>query len=85
MTHPFFDLSTHGFLRVAVGAPRVLVVDPAGNASNIYTTEKFGDSEVYVEFMVAAHSNSGFFMHGLYETQIWDSWGFTPRLATDQC
>jgi len=60
-------------------------VDPAGNASNIYTTEKFGDSEVYVEFMVAAHSNSGFFMHGLYETQIWDSWGFTPRLATDQC
>jgi len=60
-------------------------VDPAGNASNIYTTEKFGDVEVYVEFMVAAHSNSGFFMAGLYETQIWDSWGFTPRLATDQC
>ena len=33
MTHPFFDLSTHGFLRVAVGAPRVLVADPAGNAA----------------------------------------------------
>ena len=60
-------------------------VDPSGNASNIYTTEKFGDVEVYVEFMVAAHSNSGFFMAGLYETQIWDSWGFVPRLATDQC
>ena len=45
-------------------------VDPSGNASNIYTTEKFGDVEVYVEFMVAAHSDSGFFMHGLYETQI---------------
>jgi hypothetical protein len=60
-------------------------VDPKGNASNIYTTEKFSDVEVYVEFMVAAHSNSGFFLHGLYETQIWDSWGFTPRLDTDQC
>ena len=60
-------------------------VDPQGNASNIYTTEKFGDSEVYVEFMVAAHSNSGFFLHGLYETQIWDSWGFVPQLLTDQC
>jgi hypothetical protein len=60
-------------------------VDPKGNASNIYTTEKFGDVEIYVEFMVAAHSNSGFFMHGLYETQIWDSWGFTPRLDTDRC
>lgn len=60
-------------------------VEPQGNASNIYTTEKFGDVELYVEFMVAAHSNSGVFLHGLYETQIWDSWGFTPRLATDQC
>jgi hypothetical protein len=60
-------------------------VDPKGNASNIYTTEKFGDVEVYVEFMVAAHSNSGFFLAGLYETQIWDSWGFTPRLDTDRC
>jgi hypothetical protein len=59
-------------------------VEPQGNASNIYTTEKFGDVEVYVEFMIAAHSNSGFFLHGLYETQIWDSWGFVPRLATDQ-
>jgi hypothetical protein len=60
-------------------------VEPQGNASNIYTTEKFGDVELYVEFMIAAHSNSGVFLHGLYETQIWDSWGFTPRLATDQC
>ena len=60
-------------------------VEPRGNASNLYTTEKFGDIELYVEFMVAAHSNSGVFMHGLYETQIWDSWGFTPQLSTDQC
>ena len=60
-------------------------VEPQGNASNIYTTEKFGDVEVYVEFMIAARSNAGVFLAGLYETQIWDSWGFTPRLATDQC
>jgi hypothetical protein len=58
---------------------------PQGNASNIYTTEKFGDVELYVEFMIAARSNAGVFLGGLYETQIWDSWGFTPRLATDQC
>ena len=60
-------------------------VEPRGNASNLYTKEKFGDVEVYVEFMIAAHSNSGVYMHGLYETQIWDSWGFVPRLLTDQC
>ncbi len=60
-------------------------VEPQGNASNLYTKERFGDVEVYVEFMIAAHSNSGVYMHGLYETQIWDSWGFVPRLLTDQC
>lgn len=60
-------------------------VEPQGNASNIYTTEKFGDIEFYVEFMVAARSNAGVYLHGLYEIQIWDSWGFTPRLPTDQC
>ncbi|MGA8171818.1 MAG: NAD(+) synthase [Methylocystis sp.] len=33
MTHSFFNLHTHGFLRVAVGAPRVSVADPAANAA----------------------------------------------------
>ena len=33
MTHPFFCLHTHGLLRVAVGAPRVFVADPARNAA----------------------------------------------------
>jgi len=60
-------------------------VVPSGNASNIYTTEKFGDVEVVRRVHDRGHSNSGFFLHGLYETQIWDSWGFVPRLMTDQC
>jgi NAD+ synthase (glutamine-hydrolysing) len=34
MTHPFFNLHTHGFLRVAVGAPRVAIADPAANATH---------------------------------------------------
>ena len=84
-------LGRHDEPAVLTGVPtpgdRIVNTDvvPSGNASNIYTTEKFGDVEVYVEFMIAAHSNSGFFLHGLYETQIWDSWGFVPRLMTDQC
>ena len=31
MTHPFFSLHTHGFVRVAVASPRVAVADPAFN------------------------------------------------------
>jgi NAD+ synthase (glutamine-hydrolysing) len=33
VTHPFFSLHTHGFVRVAVCTPRVSVGDPAANAA----------------------------------------------------
>ncbi|MEF3366976.1 NAD(+) synthase [Methylocystis sp. 9N] len=33
MTHPFFCLHTHGFIRVAVATPRVRVADPAFNVA----------------------------------------------------
>ena len=33
MTHPFFNLHTHGFLRVAVAAPHVAVAEPVSNAA----------------------------------------------------
>ncbi|MBA7572162.1 hypothetical protein ES708_13938 [subsurface metagenome] len=45
------------------------------SASNMYTSQKFGDAELYLEFMVAEGSNSGVYLQGLYEIQIWDSFG----------
>lgn len=33
MTHPFFSLHTHGFIRAAVGSPAVRVADPAFNVA----------------------------------------------------
>ncbi|WP_424362079.1 NAD(+) synthase [Methylocystis parvus] len=33
MTHPFFSLHTHGFIRAAVACPRVRVADPAFNVA----------------------------------------------------
>lgn len=44
-------------------------------ASDILTAEKFGDVELYIEFMCADLSNSGVYMNGQYEVQIWDSYG----------
>jgi len=35
MSHPFFSLQTHGFLRVAVGAPRLQMANPAINVPRI--------------------------------------------------
>ena len=53
--------------------------------SNLYTEDRFGDSELYLEFMVAEGSNSGVYLHGLYEIQIYDSYGKTPSVETAIC
>jgi len=47
--------------------------------SNIHTADAFGDQELYLEFMVAQGSNSGVYLHGLYEIQIYDSFGTNPE------
>ncbi len=50
-----------------------------GRTVNLVTDEKFGDCELYLEFMLAKGSNSGVYLHGLYEVQVFDSFG-TPDL-----
>ncbi len=54
-----------------------------GKTCNLMTDEKFGDVELYVEFMVPKGSNSGVYLHGLYEVQILDSFGKTKPGAGD--
>ncbi|MFC1538454.1 DUF1080 domain-containing protein [Candidatus Latescibacterota bacterium] len=63
---------------------RIINTAGQGGASNILATEKMGDMELYVEFMIPANSNAGVYVHGLYELQIWDSYGIEPRLETDK-
>jgi hypothetical protein len=48
---------------------------PNGKANNIFTTDTFGDLELWVEFQIPKGSNSGVYLHGLYEVQIFDSFG----------
>ena len=55
-----------------------------GGTSNLVSDEKFGDIELYLEFMLAKGSNSGVYLHGLYEVQIFDSFGATePMTSSD--
>ena len=57
---------------------------PNGRTVNIVTDEKFGDVELYVEFILAKGSNSGVYLHGLYEVQIFDSYGSEePMTSSD--
>lgn len=54
-----------------------LVNGPTGGSSNLVTTGRYGDIELYLEFLLAAKSNSGVYVQGLYEIQILDSHGVT--------
>jgi hypothetical protein len=57
---------------------------PGGRTVNLVTDQKFGDMELYLEFMLAKGSNSGVYLHGLYEVQVFDSYGaFQPMTSSD--
>ena len=47
----------------------------AGLAYNLLTDFEHGDADVEVEFMMAKGSNSGVYLQGRYEIQLFDSWG----------
>jgi hypothetical protein len=69
----------------AAAEPGAIIVNgPAGKTTNLVTAEKFADMELYVEFMVSKGSNSGIYLHGLYEIQVFDSFGSTaPGKTSD--
>lgn len=43
--------------------------------ANLLSTREYGDVDVSFDFMMARHSNSGFYLQGRYEVQLLDSWG----------
>jgi hypothetical protein len=63
----------------------VILNGPAGRTVNLVTDEKFGDMELYLEFMIPKGSNSGVYLHGLYEVQVFDSWGSTEPMTSSDC
>jgi 3-keto-disaccharide hydrolase len=60
----------------------VILNGPTGRTANLCTERTFGDVELYLEFMLAKGSNSGVYLHSLYEIQIFDSWGATEEMKT---
>lgn len=57
---------------------------PQGRTVNLVSDTKFGDIELYLEFMIAKGSNSGVYLNGLYEVQIFDSYGSDePMTSSD--
>jgi hypothetical protein len=75
--------------------PKMLVIGPAGGdrlvngkagkTTDLMTDEKFGDFELYLEFIIPRGSNSGVFLHGLYEIQIFDSYDYRGPFMVGDC
>jgi 3-keto-disaccharide hydrolase len=72
-------------LRGVSGPGDRIVNGPTGRTANLVTDEKFGDVELYVEFLLAKGSNSGVYLHGLYEVQVFDSWASDMAPKTSDC
>jgi hypothetical protein len=70
---------------VGAGPGGTMLNGPTGRTVNLVTDQKFGDVELYLEFMIAKGSNSGVYLHGLYEVQIFDSWDSTEPMTTSDC
>ena len=61
----------------AGGAVPSFVNNRAGRSDHPITKRSYADVELYLESMVAQGSNSGICLMGLYEIQIYDSYGRT--------
>jgi hypothetical protein len=51
------------------------LVNTEGHSVDIFTEAKYGDCIVETEVMVPKGSNSGIYLMGEYEVQVFDSWG----------
>jgi hypothetical protein len=70
--------------RVEDGA--LVVNTTGGHANHIVSSVMFEDADIHAEFMVSpeAKGNSGLYIHGHYEMQIYDSFGVEPPTEQDE-
>ena len=65
-------------------ASAALLCGDDGRGSDIMTEESFNNYQFHLEFTVPKGSNSGVYNRGLFEVQIFDSYG-VPKLACHDC
>ena len=75
-TDVYWDEATNPTRLVANPSPGATIVNgDDGRTKDLLTDQKFGDAEIYLEFLIPQKSNSGLYVQGLYEIQILDSFG----------
>lgn len=60
-----------------------VLISEQGKTVNLVTKQKYGDVKVELDFMISKKSNSGVYLQGRYEIQIYDSWGKENPVSWD--
>ncbi len=69
------DLEKEAVLHTSEGTGVLVNLPDESNRGNIMSVMEHGDIDLSFEFMMAKHSNSGVYLQGRYEVQLFDSWG----------
>ncbi|SOD82533.1 3-keto-disaccharide hydrolase [Spirosoma fluviale] len=79
----FYDLNKEGKGTTKTGIG-VLVNDLSGKSKEqLFTKLEHGDLELDLDFMMEKGSNSGIYLQGRYEVQLFDSWGVKVPKSSD--
>jgi len=83
---PKFTAMDGGPLDWQVEDGALVVTKSPRHANHAVSTEVFRDADIHAEFMVDPHAkgNSGLYIHGHYEMQIFDSFGIEPPTEQDE-
>lgn len=67
----------------ASGTGVLIHLPEKGMRKNIFTTFEHGDMELELDVMMPVNSNSGLYLQGRYEVQLFDSWGVKEPKHSD--
>ena len=78
------DINQHDVMTQTAGKGILVNIPVEKNKANLQSVTEYGDVDVSFDFMMASHSNSGFYLMGRYELQLMDSWG-VKNPSTGDC
>lgn len=77
------NMDKEGELKPVRGTGILVNLNSKKSKSHLITKEQFGDVEIELDFMMAKGSNSGIYLQGRYEVQLFDSWTKTNPSYSD--
>ena len=76
-------MRTASVMELQAGLGVVANTSPAGQGTNLFSRFEHGDLELELEFILPKGGNSGVYLQGRYEVQLFDSWLKSPATFSD--